>query len=38
MAGVGLVGLVLSFGAWGIGIHPVLGKVMLVLGCSIGSP
>lgn len=34
MAGVGLVGLVLSFVAWGIGIHSMFGKVMQVLGLS----
>jgi hypothetical protein len=32
MAGVGIVGVILSFIAWGIGIHTIFGKVMLVLG------
>jgi hypothetical protein len=32
MAGVGIVGLILSFAAWGIGVHSVFGKVMLLVG------
>jgi hypothetical protein len=32
MAGVGLLGLVLAFAAWGVGIHTLFGKVMLALG------
>lgn len=32
MAGVGIVGLILSFVAWGIGIRSTFGKVMLVVG------
>jgi hypothetical protein len=32
MATVGLIGLVLSFLAWGIGVHTRFGKVMLLLG------
>jgi hypothetical protein len=32
MAGVGIVGLLLSFAAWGVGLRSLFGKVMLVLG------
>jgi len=32
MAAVGIVGLILSFVAWGVGIHSVFGKVMLGIG------
>jgi hypothetical protein len=32
MAAVGLVGLILSFAAWGLGLDTTFGKVMLVLG------
>jgi hypothetical protein len=34
MASVGLIGLVLCFAAWGLGIHTTFGKVMLVLGAA----
>jgi hypothetical protein len=34
MAGVGLVGLILSFIAWGVGTHTTFGKVMLLLGAA----
>ena len=32
MATVGIVGLVLCFAAWGLGLRTTFGKVMLVLG------
>jgi hypothetical protein len=32
MAAVGIIGLVLSFTAWGVGLHSVFGKSMLLLG------
>jgi hypothetical protein len=32
MAGVGIIGLVLSFAAWGVGFRSLFGKVMLVAG------
>lgn len=32
MAGVGIVGLILSFVAWGVGTRTAFGKVMLVAG------
>lgn len=32
MAGVGIVGLLLGFMAWGLGIRSTFGKWMLVLG------
>ena len=32
MAGVGIVGLLLGFAAWGLGLRSPFGKVMLVLG------
>jgi hypothetical protein len=34
MAGVGLIGLLLSFAAWGMGTHTTFGKVMLLLGAA----
>lgn len=37
MATVGILGLILSFVAWGIGLHSTFGKVMLLVGlASIG--
>jgi hypothetical protein len=32
MAAVGILGLILSFLAWGIGLHSTFGKVMLLVG------
>jgi hypothetical protein len=32
MAAVGIVGLLLGFAAWGVGLRSMFGKVMLVLG------
>jgi hypothetical protein len=32
MAAVGILGLILSFLAWGIGLHSTFGKVMLLIG------
>jgi len=32
MAAVGIVGLLLGFAAWGVGLRSVFGKVMLALG------
>lgn len=32
MAAVGIVGLVLSFAAWGLGLRSTFGKAMLVVG------
>jgi hypothetical protein len=32
LAGVGIVGLILGFAAWGIGLRSTFGKVMLGLG------
>jgi hypothetical protein len=32
MAAVGILGLILSFLAWGIGLHTTFGKVMLLIG------
>jgi hypothetical protein len=32
MAAVGIVGLVLSFAAWGLGIRSAFGKAMLIVG------
>ena len=32
MAAVGIVGLLLCFAAWGLGLRSMFGKVMLVLG------
>lgn len=35
MAATGLVGLVLCFIAWGVGIHSTFGKVMVLLGLAV---
>jgi hypothetical protein len=32
MAGVGIIGLILCFAAWGLGIHSLFGRVMLGAG------
>jgi hypothetical protein len=32
MAAIGLLGLLLCFAAWGVGVHSTFGKVMLLLG------
>jgi hypothetical protein len=35
MAAAGIIGLVLSFAAWGLGIQTAFGKVMAVLGAAV---
>ncbi|HSL12319.1 MAG TPA: hypothetical protein VLA82_13490 [Actinomycetota bacterium] len=34
MAATGIVGLVLSFAAWGVGFHTTFGKVMAIVGAA----